>query len=151
MAALGPSCSTRGLCCMCYLSVAAGELLGAAWELPVMVCGIQFPDQGSNLGPLYWKRRVSTIGPRGKSLNSFRTLVIWDLHFVTLHLLSSSTLYFFPSYLVILAPSGPLLMGNTGGVDGGERGGRMYSPGHGGTCLANFSSEVPCPFPKLLL
>ena len=30
--------------------------------------GSLFPDQGSNLCPLRWKRRVSTTGPPGKSL-----------------------------------------------------------------------------------
>ena len=29
--------------------------------------GSQFPDQGSNLCPLQWKRRVLTTGPPGKS------------------------------------------------------------------------------------
>ena len=31
----------------------------------------QFPDQGSNLGPLQWKCRVLTAGPPGDSLWSF--------------------------------------------------------------------------------
>ena len=30
-------------------------------------CGIQFPDQGLNLGPLYWEHRVLATGPSGKS------------------------------------------------------------------------------------
>ena len=30
-------------------------------------CGIQFPDQGSNSGPLHWERRVLTTAPPAKS------------------------------------------------------------------------------------
>ena len=31
--------------------------------------GSKFPNQGSNTCPLQWRRRVSTTGPPGKSLN----------------------------------------------------------------------------------
>ena len=34
----------------------------------VMACGIQFPDQGSNPGPLPWEGRVLATGPPGKCL-----------------------------------------------------------------------------------
>ena len=34
------------------------------WVL-VVACGIQFPDQGSNLGPLYWECGVLASGPSG--------------------------------------------------------------------------------------
>ena len=37
----------------------------------VEACGIQFPDQGSNLGPLLWEHGVSSIGPPGKSVVVF--------------------------------------------------------------------------------
>ena len=37
-----------------------------ARDLPVVVCGIQFPDQGSKLGPLCWEHRVLAIGSPGK-------------------------------------------------------------------------------------
>ena len=37
-------------------------------DLLVAVCGLQFPDQGSNLGPLNWEQRDSAAGPAGKSL-----------------------------------------------------------------------------------
>ena len=32
-------------------------------------CGLwdQFPDQGSNMGPLHWEHRVLDTGPTGKS------------------------------------------------------------------------------------
>ena len=33
-----------------------------------MACGIQFPDQGSNLGPLHWEHGVLATGPLRKSL-----------------------------------------------------------------------------------
>ena len=39
-------------------------------NLLVAVCGIQFPNQGSNPCPLHWKRRVLTTGPPGKSLGA---------------------------------------------------------------------------------
>ena len=38
-----------------------------ARELLVEVCGIWFPDQESNLGPLNWELRLLTTGPPGKS------------------------------------------------------------------------------------
>ena len=34
----------------------------------VAACGIQFPAQGSNTGPLHWECRVLATGPPGKSL-----------------------------------------------------------------------------------
>ena len=33
--------------------------------------GFQFPDQGQNLCPLYWKGRILTTGPRVGSPNFF--------------------------------------------------------------------------------
>ena len=36
-------------------------------DLLVVACGIYFPDQGLNLGPLHWKHGVLTAGPPGKS------------------------------------------------------------------------------------
>ena len=35
-------------------------------------CGIQFPDQGSNLGPLHWEHGVLPTGPPGKSPGSYK-------------------------------------------------------------------------------
>ena len=40
-------------------------LIWLHWIL-VAVCGIQFPDQGSNPGPLHWEHRVLATGPPGK-------------------------------------------------------------------------------------
>ena len=37
----------------------------------LMVCGILVPDQGLNLGPLYWKHGILTTGPPGKSSAAF--------------------------------------------------------------------------------
>ena len=42
--------------------------LVVACRLLVAVCGIQFPDQGSNLGILHWEHRVLATRPPGKSL-----------------------------------------------------------------------------------
>ena len=39
---------------------------GGGIDLAVGHAEFQFPDQGSNLRPLHWKRRVSTTGPPGK-------------------------------------------------------------------------------------
>ena len=33
----------------------------------VVACGIEFPDQGSNLGPLHWECGILATGPPGKS------------------------------------------------------------------------------------
>ena len=44
------------------------ESLVAALELLVAECGIQFPDQGSNLGSLHWKSGVLASGLPGMSL-----------------------------------------------------------------------------------
>ena len=58
--------------------VAARQLLSCSMQLPQLwhvnsqlrhTCGIQFPDQGSNLGPLHWECRVLSTVPPGKSLN----------------------------------------------------------------------------------
>ena len=38
------------------------ESLVAACELLVMACGISFPNQGSNLGPLHWERVILATG-----------------------------------------------------------------------------------------
>ena len=45
------------------------ESLGAA-------CGIQFPVQGSNLGPLHWEVRVLATGPPGKSWDQLFCVVV---------------------------------------------------------------------------
>ena len=42
--------------------------LWLCWVLAA-ACGIQFPDQRSNPGPLHWKHGVLATGPPGKSLN----------------------------------------------------------------------------------
>ena len=39
----------------------------AVCEPLVVACGIQFPDLGSNPGPLHWEFTVLAIGPPGKS------------------------------------------------------------------------------------
>ena len=36
-------------------------------KLLVVACGIQFPNQGLNLGPLHWDPGVLATGPPGKS------------------------------------------------------------------------------------
>ena len=41
----------------------------------VEVCGIKFPNQGSNLGPLQWESGVLATGPPEKSFNRLLLLV----------------------------------------------------------------------------
>ena len=41
----------------------------------VAACGILFPDQGLNLGPLHWKHRVLATGPSGKSSSKLFLLI----------------------------------------------------------------------------
>ena len=53
----------------------AGPLI-AACELLVAVCGIWFPGQGSNPGPLHWECRVLATGPPGKSLHGPLTWIL---------------------------------------------------------------------------
>ena len=36
-------------------------------DLLVVACGIQFPDQGSNLSSLHWEPKVLATGPPAKS------------------------------------------------------------------------------------
>ena len=46
----------------------------------VAACGIQFPDQGQNLGPLHWEHKVLATGPLGKSPKIFLSCLQKNLH-----------------------------------------------------------------------
>ena len=50
-----------------YVLVAACKIFSCVWKLLVEACGIQFPDQGSNLSSLHWKLRALATRPPGKS------------------------------------------------------------------------------------
>ena len=50
-----------------YLFIWLYEVLVAACRLLVAACGIQFPDQALNLGPLHWQHEASATGAPGKS------------------------------------------------------------------------------------
>ena len=52
-----------------FMYLAVPCLSCGSWDLLVAACGIQFSNQGSNLGPLHWERGVLTTGPPRKSLN----------------------------------------------------------------------------------
>ena len=41
--------------------------LVAAYEPLIVACGIWFPNQGSDLGPLQWELGVLATGPPGES------------------------------------------------------------------------------------
>ena len=48
----------------------------------VAACGIRFPEQGLDLGPLHWERGFSAAGPPGRSqplLLAAEVLVFWIL------------------------------------------------------------------------
>ena len=51
--------------------------------------GSQFPDQGSNLGPLQWEHRVLTTGPPGKSLTEYSYVPGIVEHFLRVRLIYS--------------------------------------------------------------
>ena len=53
-----------------YFGCAGPQLRHADSQLR-HACGIQFPDQGWNPGPLHWERGVPLTGPPGKSLYIF--------------------------------------------------------------------------------
>ena len=52
----------------------SGSLVPHAGSFLVAACGIQFPDQRWNPGPLHWERGFLTTGPPGKS--PFRLLIV---------------------------------------------------------------------------
>ena len=43
----------------------------------VAACGIQFPDQGLNLGPLHWDCRVLASAPPGKCQDLLNSRALW--------------------------------------------------------------------------
>ena len=53
---------------LCQILVATHRTFSCAYELLVMACGIQFPDQALNPGPLHWELRGLATGPPGRSL-----------------------------------------------------------------------------------
>ena len=55
--------------------IVACKHLVISYELLIASFGIQFPDLGSNLGPLHWEPGVLATGPRGKSLFVFFFLI----------------------------------------------------------------------------
>ena len=78
--------------------VACGVFV-VACRLLAVACGIQFPNQGLNLGPLHWERGVLATRPPGKSpfgtlniqTSQLLKLLLWDCYHVTslVHLVSS--------------------------------------------------------------
>ena len=60
-----------------WVLVATLGVLAEAWELFTMVCGIYFPDQRLNSGPLHWEHGVLAPGPPGKPPNT----LILDQHY----------------------------------------------------------------------
>ena len=65
------SCGMRTPCC----SMQTSQLQHADSQL-WHACRIQFPDQGSNPGPLHWECGVLPTGPPGKSLSVFSFLFL---------------------------------------------------------------------------
>ena len=70
LASLGLSCSTKDL----PSSLMHVVSLMTACRLLVVSCGIEFPDQGSNLDPLHGELGVLATGPPGKFLWHYKLL-----------------------------------------------------------------------------
>ena len=64
LAALGLSCSTQDPRTSLWHVVSLAE----ACKHLAVACGIEFPDQGSNPGPLPWEHGILATGLPGKSL-----------------------------------------------------------------------------------
>ena len=64
-----------------------GPLSCGVQMLLVAACGIQFPDQGLNPGPLHWEHGVSATQPQEKSpaLPVLKCLFILDFHALLIH------------------------------------------------------------------
>ena len=69
------TCGTQDLCS----SLQHARSFTVAYELVAIACGIQFPDQGWNLGPLSGERGVSATRPPGKSLHCVLLRSHWGL------------------------------------------------------------------------
>ena len=65
---LRQGCGTRDLRSLWWC---AGSLV-VVCKPSVAACGIQFPDQGLDLGPLHWECGVIAIGPPEKSRDDYR-------------------------------------------------------------------------------
>ena len=72
------------------------------WDLFVVACGIQFPDQGSNLQPLHWEHRVLATGPPAKSpdMGDCKWKLIFLCSFFKAFILPYSFLYILPSLIL---------------------------------------------------
>ena len=53
------------------------ESLIETYTLLVVACGTQFPDQGSNPGPLHWEHGVLATTPPGKSTEALPQSLQW--------------------------------------------------------------------------
>ena len=69
-----------------YLFIWLQWVIVVAYELLAEACGIQFPDQGLNLGPLHWKHGLLATELPGKSLS----YVINSIYSEKIQYLSSS-------------------------------------------------------------
>ena len=56
------------------LSSSMQDLSVVTYGLLATACGIQFPDQGLNLGPLHWEHGVLAIGLPVKSQDMFHDI-----------------------------------------------------------------------------
>ena len=94
-----------------YLFIWRHQDLVAACKLLIVAWGIQFPDQGSTLGPLYRERGVLATGPPGKSQGDF-ILTFHFEHFISLYVRNACSMMI--SVQGLLSPGTPeasLLMG----------------------------------------
>ena len=94
-----------------------------AWELLVVVCGIYFPNQGSNSSLLHWEHGILATGPPGKShhplkghvlyLSDLPSLVPWGrkplVEFLQIHPSSLKCLFHFLDLSQMLFSFPPLV------------------------------------------
>ena len=57
-----------------------------AWKLPVAACGIWFPDQGLNLGPLHWEHGVLSHWTTRVEISSLTRWYLETCFFYSLHI-----------------------------------------------------------------
>ena len=95
--------------CLFACTGSSGSLV-APCELWVAACGIWFPDQGSNPGPLHWERVFLATGPPGKSQITYFICCLNDIkistHLIFFFLFNfkcnwHTTLYWFEVYNIM--------------------------------------------------
>ena len=82
-----------------WVLVAAHGIFIAALGSLVAACGIWFPDQGPNLGPLPWEHGVLATGPPGKSLRPLFLISLFLISWCLVALKFPDPMVLFPTLL----------------------------------------------------